>query len=176
MMINRGTKLSIITPVYNTEPVVYRCFDSVVKQSYENIEFIVVNNGSHGNINEIVSQYKKIYRNFDFKLVEIDKNQGLLNGYIIGAEAATGDYIAFIDSDDRVSLDFYRRLMETAIDNEADMVATDFVYEFDDGSLMVDGYNPLPNFNFQFEKDDILRNFMEHGARSFYWNLMWNKV
>lgn len=58
-----GTKLpliSVITTVYNTEKYVERCFDSVLNQSYQNIEFIVVDNASEGNIQEIASDYQKV--------------------------------------------------------------------------------------------------------------------
>lgn len=168
--------LSIVTPVYNTEDYVDRCFDSLVNQSYNNIEIIVVNNGSSGNIDEIFENYKDKYLNRKFKLVKVEKNKGLINGYLAGAKIATGDYIAFIDSDDRVSYDYYRRLIETAENTNADMVASDFVYEYDDNSMIIDGYNSIRSFSFCMEDEQILEFFMEQSARAFYWNLMWNKV
>ena len=147
-MENKKPLISVITTVYNTEKYVGRCFDSVFNQTYKNIEFIVVNNASEGNINEIVNKYKYIYPDFKIKLVELKENVGLFHGRLKGAEVATGDYIAFIDSDDRVSIDFYRTLLDKAIETSADMVAADFVYEDEVGNLTQDIYNPVKNYEF----------------------------
>lgn len=168
--------LSVITTVYNTEKYVNRCIDSIINQSYKNIEIIIVNNGSEGNIKEIVRKYKELYQNIQIKLVDLKNNIGLVHGYIAGTEVAIGDYITFIDSDDRISLDYYRVLLQKAEETGADMVAADFVYEFEDGEMLSDDYNPLSNNTFILENNDIFDLYMKQGARSFYWNLMWNKI
>lgn len=175
-MENKLPWISVITTVYNTEKYVERCFDSIFNQTYKNIEFIIVNNASKGNINEIVSKYRYIYPDFKIKLVELKENVGLFHGRLKGAEVATGDYIAFIDSDDRVSIDFYRTLLDKAIETSADMVAADFVYEDEDGNLTQDVYNPVKNYEFELNENDIFDNFIEQKAYSFYFNLVWNKI
>ena len=174
-----GTKLpliSVITTVYNTEKYVERCFDSVLNQSYKNIEFIVVDNGSSGDITEIVLQYQTAYPNHMIKLVSLKENVGLFHARLIGSKNASGDYIAFIDSDDRVSLDFYRALLKKAITTESDMVATDFVYEDESGKLSRDIYNPISTFSFEWTQPQIKSFYLEEAATSFYWNLIWNKL
>lgn len=174
-----GTRLpliSVITTVYNTEKYVERCFDSVLNQSYKNIEFIVVDNGSSGDITEIVLQYQTAYPNHTIKLVSLKENVGLFHARLIGSKNASGDYIAFIDSDDRVSLDFYRALLKKAITTGSDMVATDFVYEDESGRLSRDIYNPIPTFSFEWTQPQIMSFYLEEAATSFYWNLIWNKL
>ena len=106
--------VSVITTVYNTEKYVERCFDSVMEQTYPNIEFIVVNNGSSGNIEEIAEQYRAAYPERIIKIKTFEENQGVYHARIAGADIATGKYIAFIDSDDRISEDFYRHLISIA--------------------------------------------------------------
>lgn len=159
-----GTKLpliSVITTVYNTEKYVERCFDSVLNQSYKNIEFIVVDNGSSGDITEIVLQYQTAYPNHMIKLVSLKENVGLFHARLIGSKNASGDYIAFIDSDDRVSLDFYRALLKKAITTESDMVATDFVYEDESGKLSRDIYNPISTFSFEWTQTSVYKGYKQ---------------
>lgn len=168
--------ISVITTVYNTEKYVERCFESIFNQTYKNIEFIIVNNASEGNINEIVDKYKYIYPDFKIKLVELKENVGLFHGRLKGAEVATGSYIAFIDSDDRVSVDFYRQLIEKASNTLADMVVADFVYEDENNNLTHDIYNPVEYVDLELSGNNIFDKFIKQEARSFYWNLVWNKI
>ena len=97
-------KLSLVIPVYGTEKYLKRCLDSIIKQSWPEIEIIIVNDCSPGNVTEIVNEYKKKYSNIVYCIHE--KNKGLFQARITGAEKATGTYIAFLDSDDYVTRDF----------------------------------------------------------------------
>lgn len=105
--------LSIIIPVYNTEKYLKRCLDSVIKQTYRNIEIIVVNDCSPGNAEEIIHYYME--QDNRIKYITYEKNKGLFCARLKGAEIATGDYIAFIDSDDYVTIDFYNCLVKNAL-------------------------------------------------------------
>ena len=105
-------KISIIIPVYNSEDFLNTCLDSLTKQSYKNLELIVVNDGSPKNCKEIVTEYSK--KDERVKYVEHEKNKGLFQARVTGFENSTGDYIAFLDADDYVSNDFYRELIEKA--------------------------------------------------------------
>lgn len=167
--------ISVITTVYNTEKYVERCFDSVMEQTYQNIEFIVVNNGSAGNIEEIVETYREAYPERIIKLLTLKENQGVFNARISGAELATGNYIAFIDSDDRVSIDFYRRLISHAEETGSDMVATDFVFE-GENELYYHNFNNFRSLNFKYFNEEVRQIFFKQHGLAFYWNLIWNKV
>ena len=120
-------KISIIVPCYNTEKYVERCLDSLINQTYKNLEIIVVNDCSPGNISEIVEEYKS---NDDrIKIVNHKKNRGLFQARLSGSEIATGDYICFVDSDDYVDLDFYREMIFTAEKSKSDIVVCNTVVE-----------------------------------------------
>lgn len=91
------TKFSIIIPVYNVEKYLKKCLDSVVKQSYQNYEAIIVCDKSSDDSEVIVDEYVKKYKNFSKIYGE---HTGLSKARNIGVEASNGDYILFLDSDD----------------------------------------------------------------------------
>ena len=82
-------KISIIIPVYNSEDFLNTCLDSLTKQSYKNLELIVVNDGSPKNCKEIVTEYRK--KDERVKYVEHEKNKGLFQARVTGFENSTGD-------------------------------------------------------------------------------------
>lgn len=117
-------KVSIIIPVYNTEKYLKKCLNSVVKQTYKNIEIIIVNDGSPDNSQRIIDEFKQKYP----KLIKsfIKKNGGLSDARNYGLKYATGDYIAFLDSDDYVETNCYEKLINKAIKGDFDLVVCDF--------------------------------------------------
>ncbi|MEY8872421.1 glycosyltransferase family 2 protein [Francisella philomiragia] len=110
--------LSIIIPIYNTQEYLVRCLDSVINQSYKNLEIILVNDGSTDNSLDICENYVKK----DSRIKIINKNNGgLSSARNAGLDICKGDYISFIDSDDWVSLDYIEILYKNIIDNNADI-------------------------------------------------------
>ena len=94
-MLNK--KISIIIPVYNAEKYLKCCLDSILNQSYKNLEIIIINDGSTDNSLKVIEEYKKN----DNRIILISqKNQGVSKSRNNGLELATGDYIMFIDPDD----------------------------------------------------------------------------
>lgn len=124
--------LSIITTVYNCEEYLPRCIESVLNSTYKNIEFIIVDDKSPGNVAEIVERYKDFPR---IRFVQNAENLGLFHARLAGAAVATGDYLEFIDADDHVSVDYYRTLMERALETDSDLVLGNLVNEYDEPSL-----------------------------------------
>lgn len=122
-------KVSVIVPVYNVEDYIDKCLNSLVNQTLKDIEIIVVNDGSPDNSQEIVDKYVKKYP----KKVKsfIKKNGGLSDARNYGIKHATGEYIAFLDSDDWVELDAYETLYEKASSGKFDIVVCDLLYVFD---------------------------------------------
>lgn len=120
--------ISVIVPVYGTEKVLPCCLDSILGCTYKNIEVIVVNDCSPGNASEIIRSYEEM--DSRVKLVEYEKNKGLFLARMTGVEASHGKYIAFLDSDDKVSIDLYRRLVEQAERTDSDMVMGEVVKDF----------------------------------------------
>jgi len=93
-------KLSVIVPVYNVEAYVEKCLRTLVEQTLEDIEIIVVNDGSTDNSKEIV---QKLAKQFPEKIIYVEKeNGGLSDARNYGMPYAKGEYIAFLDADDYV--------------------------------------------------------------------------
>lgn len=104
-----NTKVSVIIPIYNVQQYLKRCLDSVIKQKYENLEIILVNDGSTDNSLEIAKEYEN--KDERIKLIS-QSNKGLSGARNTGLEYATGDYITFIDSDDYVTPDYVSYMYE----------------------------------------------------------------
>ena len=114
-------KVSIIIPVYNVEPYVARCIDSVVNQTYNNLQIIVVNDGSIDNSLQILNTY-----NDDRLQIITKENGGLSSARNEGLKYVVGDYILFIDSDDWIHLNMINVMIKEAIKTDADIVS---IYE-----------------------------------------------
>jgi len=111
-------KISIIIPVYNVELYLRQCIQSVIEQSYTNIEVILVNDGSPDNCGAICDEYA----NKDNRLTVIHKkNEGVSGARNIGLDIATGEFIYFIDSDDWLDPDTIEVSYKNLINNNADI-------------------------------------------------------
>ena len=165
-------KISIIIPVYNSEDFLRTCLDSLIKQSYKNLEIIIVNDGSPKNCKEIANEYIK--KDNKIKYVEHEKNKGLFQARVTGFKNSTGDYIAFLDADDYVSNDFYRELIEKAEETNSDIVAAQLVMDYGKGDRRV--YNL---FDFPFEEltgEHCYEEFYNQEGLNFAWHITPNKI
>ena len=119
--------VSIVIPVYNIGKYLEKCLDSVVAQTFPDIEIIVVNDGSTDNSPEIIAQYA----DKDSRIVVIDKsNEGLAYARKSGIEAARGTYIYHLDGDDYLELDAIELLYRKAKEEDADMVVFPFSLDY----------------------------------------------
>ena len=105
--------VSIIVPAYNAERTINRCIDSILKQSYGNLEIIIINDGSKDSTEEKCMKYTK---NKKIKYIRI-KNSGVSNARNIGIENSTGTYIMFVDSDDYIEKNMVERLYDNINEN-----------------------------------------------------------
>lgn len=121
-------KVSIIVPVYNVEEFLRKCLDSLVNQTLQDIEIIAVNDGSTDESGSILIEYEKKY--FPKIRVFEKENGGLSDARNYGMEFATGDYIAFLDSDDYVDVTIYEKLYNKAIKEKSDFVVCDFIWKY----------------------------------------------
>lgn len=118
-------KVSIIVPVYKVEKYLRRSMDSLVGQTLDGVEIICINDGSPDNCLSILKEYVEKYTNKN--IVIIDKqNEGVWKGRYDGIKKATGEYIAFVDSDDYITLDYAEKLYTAAKQNESDIVISGF--------------------------------------------------
>lgn len=124
--------ISVIVPIYNVEKYLDRCVDSIINQTYKNLEIILVDDGSPDNCPQMCDDYAKI----DNRIKVVHKeNGGLSDARNVGMKVATGEYVSFIDSDDYISLDFYETLLETIVDNDSDIVECGVVKFYEDNNF-----------------------------------------
>lgn len=112
-------KVSIIVPVYNTERYIKECVESILHQSYEYFEVIFIDDGSQDNSYSIINEFAN--RDKRIKLYHQD-NAGVSAARNLGLKYATGDYIAFIDSDDTIGSDYLYKLCNCIIKYSPDLV------------------------------------------------------
>ena len=121
-------KVSVIVPVYNVEQYIEKCLETLVNQSLEEIEIIIVNDGSTDNSKVIIHKFIEKYPE---KIVYLEKeNGGLSDARNFAMPYAKGEYIAFLDSDDYVEKSMYQTMYDIAQKENSDMVECDFFWEF----------------------------------------------
>lgn len=125
-------RISVIVPAYNTAPWLVRCLDSLLAQTHENLEVVVVNDGSQDNTKEILDAYAAGHP----KVKVIHKeNGGVTSARLRGVAEATGDWIGFVDGDDIIEPDMYAHLLENAREATADIAHCGHRVLFPDGRV-----------------------------------------
>ncbi len=110
--------ISVIVPIYNAEQYLEKCIDSIINQSYTNLEIILVNDGSTDNSGAICDEYAKR----DSRIIVIHKeNGGLSSARNAGLDIARGEYISFVDSDDWIEHDMLETLYNACVSNDAEV-------------------------------------------------------
>lgn len=137
-------KVTIIMPVYKTEPYIEETIQSVLKQSYQNIELLCINDDTPDGAFEICKEYQKKYP--WIRLIENSKNQGLEATRNHGLDEMTGDYVLFLDSDDTISGDMLERMVDVAMEEDSDAVmsAYSMVVDGKEEPVLVHTASPLP--------------------------------
>ena len=127
-------KVSVIVPIYNVETYLKRCIDSLLAQTLEDIEIILVNDGATDNSGYIA---KKYYLENPQKIFYLEKkNGGLSDARNFGIKHASGDYIAFLDADDYAESTTYEEMYNKAIEENCDYVECDFIWEYEKKSKL----------------------------------------
>ena len=165
-------KISVIIPVYNTEAYLNRCLESVVNQTYNNLEIVCVNDCSTDNSVKILKSYAE--KDSRIKIVSNIKNLGLYHARLEGFQRATGEYIAFLDSDDYISLDYYRCLICEAEEQNADVVISKIIHENSDGQRYI--HNLYHFYDFDIGEKTPLEAYFEQRGQCFAWHTVWNKL
>ncbi|HGH7181627.1 glycosyltransferase family 2 protein [Bacillus luti] len=130
-------KISVIVPIYNMECYLRRCLDSLIVQSYSDLEIIAINDGSTDKSLDILYEYAQR----DSRIIVIEKeNNGVSSARNMGIEMATGAYIGFVDPDDWIDENMYESMYSTAIKRNADIVMCTYVREFGE-------YSKVKKFN-----------------------------
>ena len=125
-------KITVIVPVYNVENYLNKCLDSLINQTYKNLEIIVINDGSTDNSGEICQGYAQK----DNRIVYIEKeNGGQSEARNMGLDRMTGSYVTFVDSDDWVELDYVENLYKKITEYQADIAVGNY-YSFNEAEGM----------------------------------------
>lgn len=158
-MINNDKKISVIIPIYNSSTTLHRLLDSVTDQTYNNLEIILINDGSTDNSLSICQEYQKL----DSRIVIFDQeNKGVGESRNLGLDNAKGDYITFIDSDDKIDKNYFSILVESALETDADIIESGarvvlseneiiYPYEKESKVIVCDNKGYMTNYlNFSF--------------------------
>ncbi len=141
--------ISIIVPIYKVEKYIRKCLDSIVNQTYTNLEIILVDDGSPDSCGQICDQYAQK----DSRIKVIHKlNGGLSDARNVGLDAMTGDYVTCIDSDDYISLDYVEKLYKAIIDTNSDISVCNFYFNYEKSLKLI------PAFKFDTDKIVLDRN------------------
>lgn len=164
-------KYSVIIPIYNMEKYLNECIVSVLSQKRDDVELILVNDGSIDNTIHICNNFKKKYKN----VIVIDKkNTGSMDSWISGVKVAKGKYICFIDSDDKISDNYFETIDKYVANDEYDVILFDFYRMYKNYNLKAK-VNKLPYGELSSEKLENLKNtfFENYDMYSLY---RWDKV
>lgn len=132
--------ISIIVPVYNSEKYLEKCINSIINQTYKNLEIILVNDGSTDDSLSLCEKYAEK----DTRIKVFSKNNGgLSSARNYGISKSNGAYIGFVDSDDYIELDMYESMMRCMLENSADIVVQPFIFHLsrNDKPQVIDTYN-----------------------------------
>ncbi len=165
--LSKPLKISVIVPVYNVENYLRECMDSIINQSFENLEIICVNDGSTDNSLKILNEYAE--KDSRVKIVT-QENKGVSSARNKGMELSTGEYVSFIDPDDYLEKDAFKIASSNLENGNID--------------ILIWGYNPFPNptswyikasspDNAIYKNDSVNAYFNGHGSSVVVWNKLY---
>lgn len=171
--IGKGQMVSLVIPVYNSAPYLRQCLDSVVGQTYENLEIICVNDGSVDDSLAILEEYAEKDDRIRIFSKE-NEGKGAASARNLGLKNATGEYIQFIDSDDFFELDMVECLTAKAVDTGSDVVIC-AGQTFDDVKQCIGGRLPHPDLYFAPDTESFSWKVCPEYICEIADNYAWNK-
>lgn len=177
-MIGMSVLISVIVPIYNSAPYLCKCLDSILTQTYQNIEVILVDDGSSDDCPAICDEYA----GSDQRIIVLHKqNEGLVRARKDGIRLAHGEFVAFVDSDDWIVADMLESLEMLAEQNRADvvmsavMVATEDSYTYKQNGVGADVYS---GDKLQQLKNKLLggEDYFSFSVLPYLWNKLWRRT
>lgn len=165
-----NVEISVIVPVYNVEKYLEKCVDSILGQTYKNIEVILVDDASPDRCPQICDQYAE--RDKRVRVIHREKNGGLSVARNTGIGVAKGKWISFVDSDDWISSDMLYSLHRMAIRYNAQIVICDFFRVYEDGRDTGESFGKFKNGIFSYR--DIVCKFA--GDENIWYTVMFGKL
>lgn len=161
-------KISVIIPVYNVEKYISKCLDSILNQTYKNIEIIIVNDGSTDKSGLICDEYAKK----DSRIKVIHKsNGGVSSARNLGIDNSSGEYIGFIDPDDYIDKRMYENLYSSIKKENSEIAISSFSYVISGKEESQD----ISNKKLTFNKDEAISNYFDN-TYPFNCSFLWNKL
>ena len=161
--------ISVIVPIYKVEKFLNKCVESVLNQSYKNFELILVDDGSPDNCPIMCDEWAK--KDERIKVVH-KRNGGLSSARNAGLDICSGDYIAFVDSDDYLEVNYLKNLLKSSINNDADLAVCGLNYVNEHGELLENNNKTLKSKLYtQQNKFDLI--FADNTINSI---VAWNKL
>ena len=164
-------KISIIVPVYKVEKYINRCLDSILNQSYKNLEIILVDDGSPDRCGEVCKEYAKK----DSRIRVIHKeNGGLSDARNFGMKYITGEYTLFLDSDDYIEKNCIETLLKVAQENKSDIIQSGFYYDYDTYLLYDDRYYTEDSPIVNLDNNSLMRELViNERVKNFVWGKLY---
>lgn len=165
----KNEKISVIIPIYKVESYIRKCIESVINQSYENLEIILVDDGSPDACGNICDEYARK----DTRIKVIHKeNSGVSDTRNVGIKNATGDFIGFVDGDDYISSDMFKILYETIKKYNADISIVSYYEMFNEKVIGGMDSNKLDIIN---KKEAIIELLRDKKIQSYCWNKLFKR-
>jgi len=162
----KDVKVSILVPFYKVEKYVGRCVESLFAQTYQNIEYVFVNDCSPDKSMDVINEYIVKYGVADkCKMIVHDKNQGISASRNDCLDNMTGDYFLFVDSDDYIDNDMVELLLEAAIKENADISGCGYIEEYADHQVEHPQY-------YSNDHDEMLRAITLLTIKGVMWKLL----
>lgn len=158
--------ISVIVPVYNVDPYLRKCLDSIVNQTYWDLEILVIDDGSTDGSGKICEEYKRDKR---VKVLHTE-NRGLSCARNLGLDEAKGEWIGFVDSDDWIEPDMYEVLLKEALETGADIVECGVFKEYPDKTVE----HPRPDR--VMHKTEAIQALVNRELSNSVWNKIWDKA
>ncbi len=155
-------KISVIVPAYNVEKYLERCLQSILKQTYKNIEIIIINDGSTDNTEQICNSFSE--KNDNIRYYQLDKNMGISYVRNFGLEKVSGDLIGFVDSDDWIDEKMYETLYRMLVEYKSSIAVCNYTRIYNNGeyskvkfSISCDCYydNIIDALRFNINHNDV---------------------
>lgn len=164
--------ISVIIPIYNVGEYLSRCLSSVSYQSFKDFEVIMVDDSSTDNSPQIATEFENKYPNF--RLVH-NPSKGVSSARNLGVSLARGEYVAFVDSDDYIDVNYLKYLYTSAKENDADVVHCNYGLYYIESGLVRPVIIRKPRVKIMSNLEMAEHTISDFCMRSYLWNKLWRK-
>lgn len=160
--------ISIVIPVYNVEPYLNKCLESIINQTYNNLEIIIIDDGSTDNSGKICDSYAKI----DQRIKVIHKsNEGQSKARNIGIEMAKGNFIGFVDSDDYIKTNMFEILFKNIKEYNADISISNIIHIKGKKRKNIESHQLIDIY----DKNEALKQLLQNHITNYIYNKLYRK-